>query len=65
MAAVHRSVFNIPNIVCLVNVSLNAISISCARDGWNACVILGTNCWPTKRTVQVKFISVFFLFCFV
>ena len=53
MVDVLNNVFSILSTAFLGNVSLAAASIPSVQSGWNASVILDTNCWRTKQTVQV------------
>ena len=59
MVDVYNNVFSILSTAFLGNVSLAVASIPFVQSGWNANVILDTNCSRTKQTVQVMKASVF------
>ena len=59
MVDVYNNVFSILSTAFLGNVSLAVASIPFVQSGWNANVILDTNCSRTKQTVQVMKVSVF------
>lgn len=59
MVDVYNNVFSILSTAFLGNVSLAVASIPFVQSGWNANVILDTNCSRTKQTVQVMKASEF------
>ena len=59
MVDVLNNVFNILSTAFLGYVSLAVASIPFVQSGWNASVILDTNCSRTKLTVQVMKASMF------
>lgn len=59
MVDVYNNVFSILSTAFLGNVSLAVASIPFVESGWNANVILDTNCSRTKQTVQVMKASEF------